>query len=77
MANLSHLELAETCQASFGGNMKYILLLIPCLAALAVPFYNSVEPQLFGFPFFYWFNLLMIPVSMLFIYAASKVGDAS
>ena len=56
--------------------MKYILLLIPCIAALAVPFYNSVEPQLFGFPFFYWFNLALIPVSMLFIYSASKVGGA-
>ncbi len=55
--------------------MKYILLLIPCVAALAVPLYNSVEPQLFGFPLFYWFNLLLIPVSMLFIYAADKVGD--
>ena len=56
--------------------MKYILLLIPCIAALAVPFYNSVEPQLLGFPFFYWFNLLLIPISMLFIYAANKVGGA-
>ena len=56
--------------------MKYILLLIPCIAALAVPFYNSVEPRLFGFPFFYWFNLLIVPVSVAFIYAASKVGDS-
>jgi len=53
--------------------MKYILLLIPCLLAVATPFYNSVEPQLFGFPFFYWFNLLLVPVSVLFIYAASKL----
>lgn len=51
--------------------MKYILLLIPCIAALAVPFYNSVEPQLFGFPFFYWYCLLVVPVSVVFIYAAS------
>ena len=53
--------------------MKYILLLIPCLLAVATPFYNSVEPQLFGFPFFYWFNLLLVPVSVLFIYAAHKL----
>jgi len=50
--------------------MKYILLLIPCIAALAVPFYNVIEPTLFGFPFFYWFNLLLVPVSVLFIFAA-------
>ena len=54
--------------------MKYVLLLIPCIAALAVPFYNVIEPQLFGFPFFYWFNLVLVPVSVLFIYAADKVG---
>ena len=56
--------------------MKYILLLIPCVAALATPFYNSVEPHLVGLPFFYWFNLVLVPVSVAFIYAASKVGGS-
>ena len=55
--------------------MRYILLLIPCVAALCVPFYNSIEPQLGGFPFFYWFNLMLVPISVVFIYAASKMGD--
>lgn len=55
--------------------MKYILLLIPCLVALAVPFYNRVDPQLLGFPFFYWFPLLLVPVSALFIYAADRSED--
>ncbi len=54
--------------------MKYILLIIPCICALAAPYYNVIEPRAFGFPFFYWFNLVLIPVSMAFIYAASKVG---
>jgi hypothetical protein len=52
--------------------MRYILLLIPCGLALAVPLYNNVEPRLFGFPFFYWYLLLLIPVSALFILAAYK-----
>ncbi len=56
--------------------MKYLLLAIPCLLALAVPFYNSLTPTLFGFPFFYWFNLALVPVSTLFIYAADKVAGA-
>ena len=55
--------------------MKYILLLIPCIAAIATPIYNAVEPRLFGLPLFYWFNLLLVPVSVVFIYAASKMGD--
>ena len=58
-----------------GDPMRYILLLAPCVAALAAPFYNRIEPQLFGFPFFYWFNLLLVPVSVVFIYAASRLGD--
>jgi Protein of unknown function (DUF3311) len=29
-----------------------------------VPLYNTIEPKLFGFPFFYWFQLLWIFVSM-------------
>ena len=54
--------------------LKYIILLIPCVLAVLVPFYNSVEPTLLGFPFFYWFILLLVPVSVGFIYAADKMG---
>jgi hypothetical protein len=50
--------------------MRALLLLIPCVAALAVPIYNTVEPKLFGFPFFFWYQLLLIPLSALFILAA-------
>jgi hypothetical protein len=41
-----------------------LLLLIP-MFCIWVPFYNSVEPTLFGFPFFYWFQLAWIFVSMI------------
>ena len=54
--------------------MKYLILLLPCVLACAAPLYNFMEPRMYGFPFFYWFNLALIPVSMAFIYAASKVG---
>ena len=40
------------------------LLLVPYLIVW-VPLYNAVEPQLFGFPFFYWFQLGWIFVSMI------------
>jgi hypothetical protein len=56
--------------------MKYLLLLVPCILAVAVPLYNISEPQLFGFPFYYWFNLLLVPISVAFIHAADVVeGD--
>ena len=32
----------------------YLLLIIPFVALLWVPFYNSIEPTLWGIPFFYW-----------------------
>ena len=37
-----------------------ILLLIPFVAMLWVPSYNSVEPTWAGIPFFYWYQLLWI-----------------
>lgn len=33
------------------------LLAIPVVICLIVPFYNRVEPTLFGWPFFYWGQL--------------------
>ncbi len=38
----------------------HLLLLIPYVAMLWVPFYNRVEPMLAGIPFFYWYQMLWI-----------------
>ena len=46
-----------------GGGWMLLFLLIPMLV-VDVPLYNRIEPELFGFPFFYWFQLLWIFVSM-------------
>jgi hypothetical protein len=35
---------------------------------LWVPFYNFTEPSLFGFPFFYWYQLAWVPISSLLIW---------
>jgi hypothetical protein len=43
----------------------WLLLLIPYIGLLWVPFYNHVEPKLFGFPFFYWYQLMWVPISAL------------
>jgi len=39
------------------------LLLLPWIAVIWVPSYNKVEPQLFDFPFFYWYQLLWVLIS--------------
>jgi hypothetical protein len=45
------------------GGPVMLLLLVPFLV-LWVPFYNRIEPTLFGFPFFYWFQLAWIFLGM-------------
>jgi Protein of unknown function (DUF3311) len=54
--------------------MKLLLLFIPCGVALWVPLYNSADPALFGLPFFYWFQLMLIPASALAIFAADRIA---
>jgi hypothetical protein len=41
----------------------YWLLLLPCIAAVWVPFYNTVEPRFAGVPFFYWYQLLLVLIT--------------
>jgi len=48
--------------------MRRLLLLIPFVALLAVPLYNMREPVLWGFPFFYWYQLAWVPISSLLIW---------
>ena len=44
-----------------------LLLLIPFIAVLWVPFYNSLQPTLAGVPFFYWYQLLWIILGAVII----------
>ena len=44
------------------------LLALPFIALLWLPFYNDVEPSLLGFPFFYWYQFMWVPLTSLLIY---------
>ena len=44
-----------------------VLLIIPFAVYLAVPSYAKVEPRLAGFPFFYWWQLLWVIITAVFI----------
>jgi hypothetical protein len=53
----------------------HLLLFVPYPALAWVPYYNRALPDLFGIPFFYWYQLLWIPlgaVLLLPIYRAEK-----
>ncbi len=47
----------------------YWLLLIPYVAMLWVPSYNSIEPSFAGIPFFYWYQFVWIALTALVIWA--------
>lgn len=47
------------------------LLLAPAVVLpLLVPIYDRADPELFGFPFFYWFQFALIPLASAFTVAA-------
>jgi uncharacterized membrane protein len=52
-----------------------ILFLVVFVITLTVPFYNRISPTLFGFPFFYWYQIVAVPVSSLLIYAVFRAED--
>jgi hypothetical protein len=50
------------------------LLLLPFIGLLWLPFYNHELPALFGFPFFYWYQLLWVPATALLIWIVYQRG---
>lgn len=55
----------------------YLLLLIPYVAMMWVPSYNRIEPEIWGIPFFYWYQMLWIVLGaavMLPIYLSEERG---
>jgi hypothetical protein len=55
--------------------LAIIIFLVIFVINLAVPFYNRTGPALFGFPFFYWYQMVAVPVSSLLIYVVFRAED--
>ena len=53
----------------------YLFLLLPYIALLWVPFYNRIEPTVLGIPFFYWWQMLWIPLGSLCILPVFLRGE--
>ena len=47
-----------------------ILLAAGVIGTLWVPFYNHLTPALGGFPFFYWYQLMWVPIVAILAAAA-------
>lgn len=42
-----------------------VLLLAPFIGVLWVPFFNRIQPQLWGIPFFFWYQFLWVVISAI------------
>ncbi len=51
----------------------YLLLALPFAGVLWVPFYNHIGPELWGIPFFYWYQLFWIPLGAVLLYPVYRV----
>ena len=54
-----------------------VVLVASLVATLWVPFYNHLTPALGGFPFFYWYQLMWVPIVAILSAAAyllSRLG---
>ena len=55
-----------------------LILIPPVVVPLWVPLYDKTDPTLWGFPFFYWFQFLLIVCSAVLTvsaYLLSLVAD--
>jgi hypothetical protein len=48
------------------------LLIVPFIGLMIVPLYNIQEPSLFGFPFFYWYQLAWVPLASALMYVVYR-----
>jgi Protein of unknown function (DUF3311) len=54
-----------------------VLLAAVLVGTLWVPFYNRTAPALGGWPFFYWYQLLWVPVVALISWCAYLLGKTA
>ena len=57
--------LATRVQAKRKFKPLLLLLLLPFIALCWPPFYNSVDPEFVGIPFFYWYQLLWVIITAI------------
>ncbi len=50
-----------------------VLLMIPIVALLWVPSYAKADPELFGFPFFFWYQFLWVFLCSGLTYTAYRL----
>jgi len=62
-------------RAHAGARWWYLLLIPPFVGLLWLPFYARKGPEVFGFPFFYWYQFAWVIVAAaltIIVYRATK-----
>ena len=54
-----------------------VLLAVGVVVPILVGTYDSEAPELGGFPFYYWFQFLLIPVVSTLTYIAFKLSESA
>ena len=57
-----------------------VILIPPVVVPLWVPLYDKADPTLWGFPFFYWFQFLLVicaAILTVVAYLLSRLADRS
>ena len=65
MAERPVADTAASGQASRDRSPVNWLLLVPVLLVIWPPLFNKISPTLFSIPFFYWYQLAVIPIGVL------------
>jgi uncharacterized membrane protein len=62
-------------RSSARARLWYLLLAVPFVALLWVPFYARETPEFFGVPFFYWYQFAWVPITAVLtwlVYVATR-----
>ena len=59
-----------------GVRLVHLLLAVPFAAMIAIGFYNRTEPAFAGIPFFYWYQLLWIPLGALLLLPVYRAEES-
>ena len=54
-----------------------LLLAVGIVMPLLIGTYDSETPALFGFPFFYWYQFLLIPVVSTLTFVAFRISQSA
>jgi Protein of unknown function (DUF3311) len=75
-------EVPEARSTSAGARQRggaiQLLLLVPLVGTLIPSIYNRTDPTIDGIPFFYWYQMVWIPLSVvctLIVYRAVRGRD--